>query len=133
MINDENSFSNDEFYSFGNNLGAVDYVKATSDTWFRNMNSDDHVATSLINNILEDAGVNIVIPLRIIGKGDPNVLLRGLNVNAIMDYHAIADDGQHVVVEMQAINHDNFDRHDLFYAASAFANQAFLREPRIGG
>jgi glutaredoxin-related protein len=94
------------------------------------MISDDHIATSLINNILEDADVDIVITLLIIRKDDPSVPLCGFtNVN----YHAITADGNHVIGEVQVINHYNFDKFALFYIAYAFANQAFLKETGIGG
>ncbi|MDR2806791.1 MAG: Rpn family recombination-promoting nuclease/putative transposase [Puniceicoccales bacterium] len=131
MIDQQNAFAGSEYGFADKNLGPIEFAKATSDVGFKLMISDDKVATSLINCVLQDVGVDRITPLRIVAKGDPKAPLRGLNVNAMMDYHAITADGRHVVIEMQMVRQDSFDRRALFYAASAFVNQVFLKEENV--
>jgi predicted transposase/invertase (TIGR01784 family) len=90
------------------------------------MMSDNHIAAALINEIFRDMKVvNTATPIRIIGKGETKIPLQGKRSNATLDYHAIIDNYDHVIIEMQIIRHDNFDKRALFYAASTFANQEF--------
>jgi predicted transposase/invertase (TIGR01784 family) len=104
----------------------IGFVKATTDTAFKIMMSDNRVATALISDIFRDMKVvNMATPIQIIGKGETKVPLQGKRSNAILDYHAIIDNRDHVIIEMQIIRHDNFDKRALFYAASTFANQEF--------
>ncbi|MDR2806585.1 MAG: Rpn family recombination-promoting nuclease/putative transposase, partial [Puniceicoccales bacterium] len=57
--------------------------------------------------------------------GEVNVPLQGKKANATMDFHGITKNRDHVIIEMQILHHDNFDRRALFYAASTFANQQY--------
>ncbi|MDR2372330.1 MAG: Rpn family recombination-promoting nuclease/putative transposase [Puniceicoccales bacterium] len=102
------------------------FVRATTDTAFKIMMSDNRIATALINEIFRDMKVvDIATPIQIISKGETRIPLQGKRSNAILDYHAIIDNRDHVIIEMQIIRHNNFDKRALFYAASTFANQEF--------
>ncbi|MDR1366972.1 MAG: Rpn family recombination-promoting nuclease/putative transposase, partial [Puniceicoccales bacterium] len=104
----------------------IGFVRATTDTAFKIMMSDNRVAAALISEIFRDMEVvNRATPIQIIGKGETKIPLQGKRSNAILDYHAIIDNRDHVIVEMQIIRHDNFDKRALFYAASTFAYQEF--------
>jgi predicted transposase/invertase (TIGR01784 family) len=115
-----------EGIAFVGSVEPTGFVKATTDTAFKIMMSDNRIAEALIGDVSRDIKViDGATPVQIIGKGEIKIPLQGKRSNAIMDYHAIIDDYNHVIIEMQITRHDNFDKRALFYAASTFANQRF--------
>ncbi|MDR1906824.1 MAG: Rpn family recombination-promoting nuclease/putative transposase [Puniceicoccales bacterium] len=107
------------------------FARATTDTAFKIMMAKEDIAQTLINDIFRDTNAVAVdkhLPLPLVTKlipGEISIPLRGKKSNAAMDYHAITENRDHIIIEMQMIHHDDFDRRALFYAASAFANQNF--------
>jgi hypothetical protein len=111
---------------YGNVVEPTGFVRATTDTTFKIMMSDDCVAAALIGDIFRDMKVmDMSTAIQIFGKGETKISLQEKRSNAIMDYHAIIGNRNHVIIEMKIIRHDNFDKRLLFYAASTFANQEF--------
>ncbi|MDR1435014.1 MAG: Rpn family recombination-promoting nuclease/putative transposase [Puniceicoccales bacterium] len=99
------------------------FIRATSDVGFKRMLSDPDTAETLINELLGHVGV---APVTIATNQERlEIPLRGYNSFASMDYHAISERREHIIVDMQVIHHTNFDKRVLFYAASTFANQEF--------
>ncbi|MDR0740705.1 MAG: Rpn family recombination-promoting nuclease/putative transposase, partial [Puniceicoccales bacterium] len=126
MVREEHSFLGPGKSLVRSIEGPIEFVKATTDTAFKIMMSDNRIATALINEIFRDMKVvDMATPIQIIGKGETKIPLQGKRSNAVLDYHAIIDNRDHVIIEMQIIRHDNFDKRALFYAASTFANQEF--------
>ncbi|MDR2812883.1 MAG: Rpn family recombination-promoting nuclease/putative transposase, partial [Puniceicoccales bacterium] len=102
--------------------GMTHFIRATSDVGFKIMMSDPKTAESLINELFKS--INLA-PVKLTDHGRLEVPLQGHGSFATMDYHAITANREHIIVEMQMIRHDNFDKRVLFYAASTFANQEF--------
>jgi hypothetical protein len=102
--------------------GITHFIKATSDVGFKAMLSDPEIAESLINELFKSIHL---APIRIAKQGRLEIPLQGHGTFAAMDYHAITTKREHIIIEMQMIRHDNFDKRVLFYAASTFANQEF--------
>ncbi|MDR2371891.1 MAG: Rpn family recombination-promoting nuclease/putative transposase [Puniceicoccales bacterium] len=86
------------------------------------MLSDPEIAESLTNELFKSIHL---APIRIADEGRLEVPLQGHSSFAAMNYHAITTKREHIIIEMQMIRHDNFDKRVLFYAASTFANQEF--------
>jgi predicted transposase/invertase (TIGR01784 family) len=104
------------------------YARATTDTAFKIMMSDLEIAEELVNSLFVDIGSYAKVkidPVEITSVGEVNIPLQGKKANATMDFHGITKNRDHVIIEMQMLHHDNFDRRALFYAASTFANQHF--------
>jgi predicted transposase/invertase (TIGR01784 family) len=89
---------------------------------FKAMLSDPQIAESLVNELFKSIHL---APIRISEEGRLDIPLQGHGSFAAMDYHAITTNREHIIIEMQMIRHDNFDKRVLFYAASTFANQEF--------
>jgi hypothetical protein len=104
---------------------SSEYASAIMDTAFKVMMSEKVVAQSVINSILQDINSELP-PIIELDFADPDVPLKERG-KATMDFHAVADGGRHVIIEMQAKAADHFDKRALFYAASTFANQSFPR------
>jgi predicted transposase/invertase (TIGR01784 family) len=102
--------------------GVTHFIRATSDVGFKIMMSDPQIAESLVNELFKS--INLA-PVRLADQGRLEVPLQGHGSFATMDYHAITANREHIIIEMQMIRHDNFDKRVLFYAASTFANQEF--------
>ncbi|MDR0740151.1 MAG: Rpn family recombination-promoting nuclease/putative transposase [Puniceicoccales bacterium] len=121
------------FVSWGNAAELIHYARATTDTAFKIMMSDVGIAQALVNSLFADiskvAGTEID-PVEIKSVGEVTIPLRGKKANATMDYHGITSKEDHVIVEMQMMHHDNFDKRALFYAASTFVNQEFPRRSK---
>jgi hypothetical protein len=110
----------------GNVVEPTVFLRATTDTAFKIMMSDHPVATALIGDIFRDMKViDMSTTIQIIEKGEMEIPIQRKRFNAIMDYHAIIDNRDQVIIEMQIIGHDNFDKRLLFSAESTFANQEF--------
>jgi hypothetical protein len=104
---------------------SSEYASAIMDTAFKMMMSEKAVARSVINSVLRD--INSDWPFIIdLDFANPDVHLKERG-KATMDFHAVANDGRHLIIEMQAQAEDHFDKRALFYAASTFANQSFPR------
>ncbi|MDR1366834.1 MAG: Rpn family recombination-promoting nuclease/putative transposase [Puniceicoccales bacterium] len=113
---------------WGNASELTHFARATTDTAFKVMMSDLRIAEALVNSLFADIGhfANVHIdPVRITSTGEITIPLQGKKANATMDYHGLAQNKDHVIIEMQIMHHDNFDRRALFYAASTFARQKF--------
>jgi predicted transposase/invertase (TIGR01784 family) len=112
------------FISWGNAVESTHYARATTDTAFKIMMSDVGIAQALVNSLFADisevAGAKID-PVEIDSIGEVTIPLRG-------NYHGITSKKDHVIVEMQIMRHDSFDKRALFYAASTFVNQEFPRK-----
>ncbi|MDR1367018.1 MAG: Rpn family recombination-promoting nuclease/putative transposase [Puniceicoccales bacterium] len=103
-----------------NDSGRTHFIRATSDVGFKIIMSDPRIAEALINELFEHihiASVSITSP------GKLKVPLHGRGPLATIEHHAIMENQEHIIIEMQMIRHDSFDRRTLFYAASAFARQ----------
>jgi hypothetical protein len=98
------------------------FIRATSDVGCKIMMSDPQIAESLINELFKSIDL---APVRVADQGRLDIPLQGHGSFAAMDYHAITANREHVIIEMQMIRHDNFDKRVQFYAASTFANQEF--------
>ncbi|MDR2371957.1 MAG: Rpn family recombination-promoting nuclease/putative transposase [Puniceicoccales bacterium] len=105
-----------------NGTGITHFIKATSNVGFKAMLSDPEIAESLINELFKSIHL---APIRIADEGRLEVPLQGHGSFTGVDYHAITTKREHIIIEMQMIRHDNFDKRVLFYAASTFANQEF--------
>jgi hypothetical protein len=126
IVSKERPFFGPEIALYGNVVEPMGFVRATTYMAFKIMISDDCVAATLIGDIFRDMKVmDMSTTIQIIGKGETKIPLQGKRSNAIMDYYAIIGNREHVIIEMQIIRHDNFDKRSLFYAASTFANQEF--------
>jgi hypothetical protein len=89
---------------------------------FKEMLSDPQIAESLVNELFKSLHL---APIRLAHPGRLEVPLQGHGSFAAMDYHAVTTNREHIIIEMQMIRHDNFDKRVMFYAASTFANQEF--------
>ncbi|MDR1435205.1 MAG: Rpn family recombination-promoting nuclease/putative transposase [Puniceicoccales bacterium] len=105
---------------------STGFVRATTDRVFKIMLSDDRVAEALISDSFRDIKImDRPTKIKIIGKGETKISLRGKRSNAVVDYHAIINNRDRAIIEMQILRHNNFDKRVLFHAASTFANQEF--------
>jgi hypothetical protein len=126
MMSKERPFFGPGIALDGNVIEPTGFVRATTDTAFKIMMPDDRVAMALIGDIFRDMKVmDMSTTIQIIDKGETKILLQGKRSNAIMDYHTIIGNRGHVIIEMQIIRHDNFDKRSLFYEALTFSNQEF--------
>ncbi|MDR0678406.1 MAG: Rpn family recombination-promoting nuclease/putative transposase [Holosporaceae bacterium] len=109
--------------------GPSIFAKATTDIAFKKMLSDTQVAEALINAFFQSMPEGTIsLPIKIKERGEENVPIGGLPGTGSMDFHAITNDDNHIVIEMQAVHHDYFDRRALFYAASTFVKQILPKE-----
>jgi hypothetical protein len=86
--------------------------------------SDSEIAQALINELFNRVGLTPV-EIDTTRHGRLEVPLQGHRSFGAMDYHAVTSKREHIIIEMQVIRHNNFDRRVLFYAALTFANQEF--------
>jgi predicted transposase/invertase (TIGR01784 family) len=103
------------------------YAKPTTDTAFKIMMADQVVAESLINSLFAEVQI---APVHLLQRGCDEIKLRGKKIHAMMDYHAITNLKDHVIIEMQLLKHDDFDERALFYATSTYANQQFEKKQK---
>lgn len=102
-----------------------DYAAATTDTAFKHLlgSADNGAVACFLNACIPFFRRNNVKNIVQRSTAIPTLKSRDHPRQRVMDIRVLTEDGTHVLVEMQARRHINFDERALFYACNAFGRQ----------
>jgi hypothetical protein len=109
------------------NFVITDYANPLLDTGFKQLMSlegegGDAVAVSVLNSLVPDFHETPIKSLRAASTDVPLTADR-TSRTLCMDFYAIDERGEHIILEVQLHRHIGFDERALFYAARTYSNQ----------